>query len=62
MNVAKIEYDLGNMKDNENQLTTTKKIGTPKRFIITIVFEEKWTIMLEDKNQALQYDGLPCRV
>ena len=49
MNVAKFEYNLGNMKDCENQPTTTKS-GTPKRLIITRVFKEKWKMMLEDKN------------
>ena len=53
--VAKFEYNLGNkfMKDCENQLTKQKR-GTPKRLIIIVVFEEKWTMMLQDKNQELQ--------
>ena len=48
INAAKFEYNLGNMKDCEMQ-SSTKKRGTPKRFII-VVNEEKWTMMLEDKN------------
>ena len=47
--VAKFEYNLGNMKDCENQLTKQKR-DTPKRLIIIVVFEEKWTMMLEDKK------------
>ena len=53
VNVAKFEHFLGNMKDYENHSATTKN-GTPKRLIITIVFEEKSMLMLQDKNQALQ--------
>ena len=49
MNAAKIEYNLGNMKDSENQSTTAKR-DTPKRFIFTVVFEEKSMITLQDKN------------
>ena len=51
--VAKFEYNLGNMKDCENQLTKQKR-DIPKRLIFIIVFEEKWTMMLEDKKGALQ--------
>ena len=49
MNAAKFEYNLGNMKDCENQSTKQKR-DTPKRLIIIIVFQEKLTMMLEDKN------------
>ena len=31
-----------------------QKGGTPKRHIITVVFEEKSMMTLQDKNQALQ--------
>ena len=53
MNVAKIGYNLGNMKDCEKQSATRKK-ETPKRHIITVVFEEKSMTMLEDKKITLQ--------
>ena len=53
MNVPKFEYFRGNMKDYENLMGTTKK-GTPRMLIITVVFEQKWMMMLEDKKEALQ--------
>ena len=41
---------------------TNQKLGTPKRLMFTIVFEEKSMMMLQDKNHALQkcYELLSC--
>jgi len=49
MNAAKIEYNLGNMKDCENQSSTRKKESF-KRLMKPIVFEEKSMMMLQDKK------------
>ena len=53
VNVPKFEYFLRNIKDYENKSATTKK-GTPRMLIITVIFEEKSMLMLQNKNQALQ--------
>ena len=52
MNAAKIEYNLGNMKDSENQ-SSTKKKGTPKRLMKPVDFVQKSMMMLQDKKKAL---------
>ena len=51
--VAKIEYNLGNMKNCEDQPNRQKK-DTPKKHLKPIVFDEKWMLKLQDKNQTLQ--------
>ena len=50
MNVAKFEYNLGNIKDCENQSTKAKKGHSKKVDNYNRFFQEKWTMMLEDKN------------
>ena len=49
MNEAKFEYNLGNMKDCENQSATKK--DTPKRLTFTVVFEEKSMSTFQDKKK-----------
>ena len=49
---AKIEYNLGNMNNCENQ-SNGPKLGTPKWLLKPLVFEEKSMLRLEDKTQAV---------
>ena len=52
INAAKFEYNLGNMKDCENQ-SATQKSGTPKRLTITDIVWRKSMLTLQDIDQAL---------
>ena len=48
-----LSISLGNMKILKI-CRSNQKSGTPRMLIITVVFEEKWMLRLQDKNQALQ--------
>ena len=48
-----LSISLGNMKILKIS-RSNQKSGTPRMLIITVVFEEKWMLRLQDKNQALQ--------
>ncbi len=49
MNVAKFEHYLGNKNDYENDVVQPKR-GTPRMLIITVVFEDKSMLTLEDEK------------
>ena len=53
MNAAKIEYNLGNMNNCENQLSTRKK-GTPKRLMKPNDFEKQSMMMFQNKKRNFQ--------
>ena len=48
-----LSISLGNMKILKIS-RSNQKSGTPRMLIITVVFEEKTMLRLQDKNQALQ--------